>query len=168
MIRVGIGLLIVGVSFAVTAFACGAPPPPSGGSAPPPPSERQPSPESTPSEEQWELSFAQEGGIAGLSRTAVISSTGQAVFRDRQSGRESQVALTEPELRQLGELLEASDFFAQEEDQRTPACRDCITYTLVLRRGVQTHQVHADDPGMSEQLWPLIEWLVERTNRALP
>lgn len=158
MTRVGIDLLIVGVSFALTAFACS--------SAPPPPREGRPSPESTPSE-QWELSFAQEGGIAGLSGTAAISGTGQAVFRDRRSGRESQVTLTEPEMRRLGELLEASDFFAQKEDQRTPACRDCITYTLALRRGVQTHLVRADDQGMAEQLGPLVEWLVERTNRAL-
>ena len=148
-------LVLAALSLAV-ALACAA-------SAP-----RTPNPSPGPARpEPWKLSFQQEGGIAGMRVSADIGSTGRALFRDQRTGRESFLGLPEAEVRDLADTLEASDFFGQPADQRTPQCRDCFTYTITLERGGQAWTVTADDAGLSDRLRPLVERLRDLTQRAL-
>ncbi|MBI4301785.1 MAG: hypothetical protein HY664_04180 [Chloroflexi bacterium] len=141
----------------MTAVSCGGSPS-SGG--------KEPTLEATPAV-AWELSFDQEGGITGFQLSAVIRSSGEAIFRDLRTDRQVQMTLAEPEISALVQLIDASDFFSQPEGQRTPQCRDCINYTLTLWRGDKTHEIHADDLGLADDLRPLVEWLTEHTQQAV-
>jgi Emfourin len=107
----------------------------------------------------WSIEFQRTGGFAGLAQSLIVSSDGQAVYKDMRVERTEAGTLGPADLTELRSLIDASGFFTQPSPQNAP-CADCFNLAITVTVDGATHTVQAVDIGLDPALTPLVDKLV--------
>ncbi len=112
----------------------------------------------------WQISLEQSGGIMGMSRKLVVSSSGTASLTDLRSQKSTQIILSGEELKSLAGLLADSRY-------KVPAsasgCADCFLFALEVSSSSGTFSVELDELELADSgLQPLVAFLGKYINPA--
>lgn len=112
----------------------------------------------------WLIHFTQSGGIAGLSRSLEISSTGETIITDMRSGVKQVGRLSDKDRAAVGDLVRAANF---RPAAGPSACADCFIFNLQITSasGVfqgQVDQVELPDSGLQ----PVVDFLAALLNNS--
>ena len=95
----------------------------------------------------WDLTFDQTGGIAGLSRSLQVASSGEALARDQRMGREVSFQLLAAERANLEAAL--SSVCGAALGTPPPNCADCFQYAVRLEGVGGRFEFLANDAGLA-------------------
>jgi hypothetical protein len=110
----------------------------------------------------WQISLAQTGGFAGVSRRLEISSNGEMTLTDERSQKQSTVQLSADKFARLKDLVVATQY---RPITQPLGCADCFIYDLQIDNGSEKFQVQIDDVNLPNSgLQPLISFLAEMLN----
>ncbi|MDJ0718909.1 MAG: hypothetical protein QNJ54_32565 [Prochloraceae cyanobacterium] len=93
------------------------------------------------------ITFRQSGGFAGLIKGCEIDTE----------------LLSSEEAKELKSLVNQSDVF-EAQSQKSPNVADAYSYQIVIETRERTHQVSFDEPNLSEEVIPLIDFLKDRSD----
>jgi hypothetical protein len=132
-----------------------------------------PSPKPLPTQQQasgltgiWAVDMQLSGGIAGLSRSIEINSSGAVVAKDDRTGKTAKRQLTSDELAQFKALVNSASL---KPASGTPTgCADCFIYSIKITSSsgdfsAQFDDVDLPDSGMS----PVVKYLMGLVNSML-
>ena len=112
----------------------------------------------------WQISLEQSGGIMGMSRKLVVSSSGSASLTDLHSQKSSPVNLSGEELKSLAGLVADSRYKAPVS---TSGCADCFLFALEVSSSSGTFSVELDELALADSgLQPLVAFLGKYINPA--
>lgn len=115
--------------------------------------------------DSWELTLHLSGGFAGLDRTLELLGTGVMRGIDRKRSAQIAAQATDQERARIASLVSALKSGAT---ARSTECRDCLEYTLNIRRGSERFVFELDDSSLAQSsVEPLVNVLVTALNRAL-
>jgi hypothetical protein len=107
----------------------------------------------------WHVSMAQTGGIAGVSRTLEISSSGEMTVINERSKKQTTTQLSTDKVAVLTELVASSKYQPISEPT---GCADCFIYKLEISSAGEKFQAQLDDISLPDSgLQPLINFLGE-------
>jgi len=107
----------------------------------------------------WHIRMAQTGGIAGVSRTLDISSTGEMTVTDERTKKQAASQLSADQMTKLTELVVSTQY--QPVKQPT-GCADCFNYNLQIDNETEKFQAQTDDVNLpASGLEPLVRFLSE-------
>lgn len=107
----------------------------------------------------WQVSLAQTGGFAGVSRKLEISSSGEMTLTDERSQKHSTAQLPADKFAKLKDLVVAT---AYRPITQPMGCADYFIYELQIDNGSEKFQVQIDDANLPNSgLQPLISFLSE-------
>lgn len=109
----------------------------------------------------WDLTFDQTGGIAGLSYSLQVTSSGEAVARDNRVGRDVFVQLTPSERVNLEAALSSACGAAL--GAQPPNCADCFQYSVRLEGAGGRFEFLANDAGLADHPGAELIDLLRRT-----
>jgi hypothetical protein len=133
--------------------------PPAPVTLPTQPVSNQPSQELPKLTGDWHVSMAQTGGIAGVSRTLEISSSGETTVIDERSKKQTTAQLPADKIAVLTELVASSKY---QPISQPSGCADCFIYKLEISSAGEKFQVQLDDISLPNSgLQPLINFLGE-------
>ena len=107
----------------------------------------------------WQISLAQTGGFAGVSRRLEISSSGEMTLTDERSQQHSTTQLPANKFAKLKDLVAATEYRPITQPM---SCADCFIYDLQIDNGSEKFQVQIEDVNLPNSgLQPLISFLAE-------
>jgi len=107
----------------------------------------------------WHIRTEQSGGIAGVSRTLEISSSGEMTVTDERSKKQTTAQLPADKIAALTELVASSKY---QPISQPSGCADCFIYNLEISSAGEKFQVQLDDISLPNSgLQPLINFLGE-------
>lgn len=110
----------------------------------------------------WLVTLAQSGGIAGVSRSLEITSSGEMTINDIRTGEKKTSQLQSEKLVALGNLVAASTFHLSSQPS---VCADCFIYNLQITSGGGDFQAEVDDVNLPDSgLQPVINYLAALLN----
>lgn len=110
----------------------------------------------------WHIRLAQIGGIAGVSRTLEISSSGEMTITEERINRKDITQLPADKLATLKELVAASEYRLVSQPM---ACNDCFIFNLQIENDSEKFQMQIDQINLSDTgLEPLVGFLGEILN----
>ncbi len=114
----------------------------------------------------WSIRMTLSGGIAGVSRSVEITSTGHVTATDSRLSKTSRLQLGADELTSLKKLISEASF-------TTPAvlvgCSDCFIYQVEINSGAgEPFAAQVDDTSIDTSgMGPLVRYLNELMARAM-
>ena len=110
----------------------------------------------------WLIHFTQSGGIAGLSRSLEISSTGGMIITDMRSGKKQVGRLSDKDRASIGDLLQAAVF---RPAAGPSACADCFIFNLQITSASGVFQAQVDQLELPDSgLQPVVNFLAALLN----
>src|SRR5688572_29564767 len=97
--------------------------------------------------ENWSLTLRVSGGFAGLNREMDLTSSGSATVTDLRRNRQVRQQVTPEELLEIDRLIVAA---VSLDAQGPTSCRDCLSYSIDLRRKEQLVTIRANDDSLSK------------------
>jgi hypothetical protein len=115
--------------------------------------------------ESWSLTLRVSGGIAGLNREMELASSGSATVTDLRRNRQVRRQILPEELLEIDRLVGAAVSLDVPDQTQ---CRDCLSYSVELRRRGQQLTIRANDDSLSaSKIAPLVHALSRLQNRLL-
>jgi hypothetical protein len=115
--------------------------------------------------ESWSLTMRVSGGFAGLNREMDLTSSGSATVTDLRWNRQVRQLVPSEELLEIDRLIAAA---ASVDAQDRTSCRDCLSYSIDLRRKDQLLTIRANDESLStSKMAALVLALSRLQNRLL-
>jgi hypothetical protein len=97
-----------------------------------------------PDQPEWRISVTVDGGFAGLvQQFSADSSSTSLVAEDKKNRKQTIVALSVVEQRELGRLMAFSSV-SSSIDRRSSACTDCYHFQLTVERAGMHRDAHYD------------------------
>ena len=97
------------------------------------------------------IEFERSGGFAGMHLEAVIESD----------------SLQAEQAHRLHFLLDETHFFNLPERLEAPEeAPDRFCYRIFVDDGERRHAIEAGEEALPDELWPLVEWLIQQARRA--
>ena len=93
----------------------------------------------------WHIRMAQSGGIAGVSRTLEISSSGEMTIIDERSKKQSTSQLPPDVLAMLKEMVASTEYRPISQPM---GCADCFIFDLQVDNGKEKFQTQIDEVNL--------------------
>lgn len=136
-----------------------------------PPGDDQPNQTATANEvatqmgDSWQINMQISGGVAGVRRSIVVNSLGEATASDAKKNQTVSSQLSEDE---LGKLFGLIKDLPEEWVMVNKDCKDCFEYALDITRGAKEFSANLNDLELVDtDLDPLINALLVIQNQLL-
>ncbi len=114
--------------------------------------------------DSWRIKLTVTGGFKGINREIELSSSGNLVVTDEESGSRIVLVLSREEIAELDRQISG---FGRLGGGSLPACADCFEYQLELEKGGDLSSVAFNDINLDSSAYGgIINALISLGNRA--